>query len=152
MDVGEQEKAEQKKAEQKKEDRIRISEEVIETIVGIAASEIDGVAALSGSLADGIAGVLGRKSIRKGVRVQVEGERVSVDVSIIVDYGCKIHDVSGKIQKRIRDEVKSMTGMEVTDIIVNVVGINIKDEGLKTKTQNKLPEDPLDSIEDIVSE
>lgn len=127
--------------EKKKEDRIRIAEEVIETIVGIAASEVDGVAALSGSFADGLAGVLGRKSVRKGVKVQLEGENVSVDVSIIVDYGCKIHEVSKCIQNRVREAVRNMTGMEVTDIIVNVVGINIKDESLRAKATDKMRED-----------
>ncbi len=96
---------------------------------------------LSGSFADGIAGVLGRKSVRKGVKVQIDEEKVSVDVSVIVDYGCKIHDVSKNIQARVRENVRNMTGMEVTDIIVNVVGINIKDESLKMKAADKMQEE-----------
>jgi uncharacterized alkaline shock family protein YloU len=134
--------------EKKKEDRIRIAEEVIETIVGIAASEVDGVAALSGSFADGLVGVLGRKNVRKGVKVQLDGEKVSVDVSIIVDYGCKIHDVARCIQNKVRESVRNMTGMEVTDIVVNVVGINIKDESLKAKAADKMREDTDPSAND----
>lgn len=132
---------EQEKTEQRKEDRVRISEEVIETIVGIAASEVEGVATLSGSFADGIAGVLGRRNVRKGVKVQVDGEKVSVDVSLVVEYGCRIHDVSKEIQNSIRGAVMNMTGMTVTDITVNVVGINIKDEDIKAKAQDGPPED-----------
>jgi uncharacterized alkaline shock family protein YloU len=140
--MGEQDKQDkQDRQERKREDRMHISEEVIETIVGIEASKVDGVAALSGTFADGIAGVLGRKSIRKGVKVQLEGEKASVDVSIIVDYGCKIHEVSKNIQARVRETVRCMTGMEVTDIIVNVVGINIKDESLKMKAADKMREE-----------
>ena len=73
--------------------------------------------------------------------MQLEGEKASVDVSIIVDYGCKIHEVSKNIQARVRETVRCMTGMEVTDIIVNVVGINIKDESLKMKAADKMREE-----------
>lgn len=114
-------------------DRIKISGEVVETIVGVAASEANDVASLSGTIADGIAGVLGRKNLKKGVKIQVDGNRVNAEISIVVDYGCKIHEIAKEIQDKVRNTVEEMTGMTVTDVVVNVAGVNFKDKTLKAQ-------------------
>ncbi len=115
------------------EDRIKISGEVVETIVGVAASEANDVASLSGTIADGIAGALGRKNLKRGVKIQVDGNRVNAELSIVVDYGCKIHEIAKEIQDKVRNTVEEMTGMTVTDVVVNVVGVNFKDKTLKAQ-------------------
>lgn len=115
---------------QGKEDKIKISEEVIATIAGIAASEVDSLASMSGGLVDGIAGMLGRKNLGKGIKVEIKDNYVVIDLSIIMQYGCKIHEVSREIQERVRSAVESMTGMQVTAVNVNVLGISMgKDTG-----------------------
>ncbi len=115
---------------QGKEDKIKISEEVIATIAGIAASEVDSLASMSGGLVDGIAGMLGRKNLGKGIKVEIKDNYVVIDLSIIMQYGCKIHEVSREIQERVRSAVESMTGMQVTAVNVNVLGISMgKDAG-----------------------
>ena len=55
--------------QQPRVDKIKISEEVVATIAGIAASEIESLASMSGGLVDGIAGMLGRKNLGKGIKV-----------------------------------------------------------------------------------
>ena len=53
---------------------IRIADEVVSIIAGLAATEVDGIAGMSGGIAGGIAEMLGRKNFAKGVKVEV-GEK-----------------------------------------------------------------------------
>lgn len=112
-----------------REDKIRISDEVVMTIAGIAASQVEGVSSMSGSFGDGIAGILGRKNPTKGVKVEVGEKEALIDLSIVVEYGCKIHEVAREIQDRVRKAVEEMTPLKVVEVNVNVLGVNIgKDE------------------------
>lgn len=107
------------------DDKIRISEEVIATIAGIAASEVENLTSMSGGLVDGIVGILGRKNLGKGIKVEVKENLVAIEMSIIMQYGCKIHQVSKDIQSRVRDAVEGMTGMQVTSVNINVLGVSM---------------------------
>ena len=69
------------------DDRIRISDEVIATIAGIAASEVENLASMSGGFVDGIAGILGRKNLGKGIKVEIKENDVVIELSIIMQYG-----------------------------------------------------------------
>ena len=107
---------------------ISFSNEVISTIVGLAAAEIDGVASMSGGIVDGITEFMGKKNISKGIKVEVGKEEVAVDIAIIVKYGCKITDVCKNIQQAIINAVETMTGLKVVEINISVVGIDVKDD------------------------
>lgn len=107
-----------------REDKIRIANEVVATIAGIAASEVENVTSMSGGLADGIANILGRKNLSKGVKVEVTGKETVIDINIIVEYGCKIHEVAREIQAKVRQTVEGMTGLEVVEVNINVLGVN----------------------------
>lgn len=121
-------------------DKIRISEEVVATIAGIAASGIENVASMSGGFADGIAGMLGRKSPSKGIKVEMKENLVVIDLAVVMQYGCKIHEVARDMQARVREAVESMTGMEVTSVNVNVLGVTVgKDSGLKAEVIDEIP-------------
>lgn len=112
------------------EDKVRISEEVIATIAGIAASEVEDLASMSGGLVDGIAGILGRKNPGKGIKVELKENTAVIELSIIMQYGCKIHEVSRDIQSRVREAVEGMTGMQVAAININVLGVSMHREGV----------------------
>jgi uncharacterized alkaline shock family protein YloU len=111
-----------------RQDKVKIADEVIMTIAGIAAAEVEGVVSLSGGLADGIAGILGKKNPGKGVKVEVGDREVVIDLSIVVEYGCRIHLVAKEIQDRIRKVVEDMTGMSVAEVNVHILGVNIGKE------------------------
>jgi len=123
-----------------REDKIRISDEVIATIAGIAASEVKGVASLSGGIADGIASMLGRKNLGKGVKVEMGEKEVVIDLSIIVEYGSRIHIVAKDIQNKVREVVEDMTGLTVVEVNVSVLGVNIDKELKKTDSKEKVEE------------
>ncbi|MDD3766869.1 MAG: Asp23/Gls24 family envelope stress response protein [Eubacteriales bacterium] len=102
---------------------IKISEEVIAIVAGIAASEVEGVAGMCSSFAGGIAELLGKKSFAKGVKVELNDTSTSVDISLMVSYGCKIPDVAWEVQERVKKSIESMTGLEVEKVNIYVDGL-----------------------------
>ena len=123
-----------------RKDKITIADEVIATIAGIAASGVRDVTSMSGNIADGIAGMLGKKNFGKGVKVETGEKEVIIDLSVIVEYGCKIHYVEQEIQKSVREAVEEMTGMDVVEVNVHIVGVN---------TGKILKKDGEDIVKDI---
>ena len=69
---------------------IRVADEVVSVIAGLAAMDVDGVAGMSGGLIGGIAEMLGRRNFSKGVKVEVGEQEAAVDLSIVVTYGVDI--------------------------------------------------------------
>jgi uncharacterized alkaline shock family protein YloU len=108
--------------------QIKISDEVVGTIAGIAAMEVPGVAGMSGGIAGGIGEMLGRKNFSKGVKVQVGDVDTAIDLFIVVDYGAKIPEVAWNVQEVVKREVEAMTGLEVSEVNINVQGVNIEKE------------------------
>lgn len=108
----------------------QIANEVIAVIAGLAATEVRGVADMSGGIAGGIAERLGRKNLGKGVKVEVSPDerQCSVDLAIIAEYGSRIPDVAREIQDGVKRAIEGMTGLEVTAVNVNVLGIAFRGE------------------------
>ena len=102
---------------------VRIAEEVVSIIAGLAATEIEGVASMSGGIGGGIAEVLGRRNLSKGIKVDVGTEEAKIDIFIIVDYGARIPDVAWDIQEGVKKTVENMTGLRVTQVNVHVQGV-----------------------------
>lgn len=127
------------KKEQPREDKIKISEEVIATIAGIAASENENLASMSGGFVDGIAGMLGRKSPGKGIKVELSENTAAIDLSVVMQYGCKIHEVARDMQARVRDAVERMTGMEVTSVNINILGVSMGKDTAKLAVVEDVP-------------
>ena len=107
---------------------VKISEEVVAIIAGVAAMDVPGVAGMSGGIAGGIAEILGRKNLSKGVKVEVGEKEAAIDLYIIVEYGCRIPDVSWDIQEKVKKAVETMTGLDVIEINIHVQGVNIEKE------------------------
>ena len=80
-------------------DGIKISNDVVAVIAGVAVSEVQGVASMAGGFAGGISEVLsGKKNLSKGIKVDTDEKEVKIDVNIIVEYGSRIPDVAFEIQ------------------------------------------------------
>ena len=89
---------------------ISISNDVVAVIAGVAVSEVEGVSGMAGGFAGGITEVLsGKKNLAKGIKVDIEENKVKIDVNIIVEYGSRIPDVAFEIQNRVKKSVESMT-------------------------------------------
>jgi len=105
---------------------IEIAPEVIEVIAGLATLEVEGVAGMSGGLSSGIAELLGRKNLSKGVKVEVGQREAAVDVSIIVQYGRRIPEISSEIQRNVKRSIESMTGLHVVEVNVHIHDVHFK--------------------------
>lgn len=105
---------------------IQIAPEVIEVIAGLATIEVDGVAGMSGDFAGGIVELLGRKNLSKGVKVEVGQREAAVDVSIIVEYGHRIPEVSAEIQRSVKNSIEMMAGLNVVEVNVHIHGVQFK--------------------------
>ena len=64
---------------------VKIANDVVATIAGIAASEIEGVAGMSGNMVSGLSQMLGKKQLTKGVKVEITDNDVALDISIIIE-------------------------------------------------------------------
>ncbi len=110
---------------------IKISNDVVAVIAGVAVSEVPGVAGMSGGFAGGITEVLsGKKNLSKGIKVDVGEKETKIDVNIIVEYGTRIPDVAFEIQNRVKKAVETMTGLKV-------VAVNVHVQGVRTETQTE---------------
>lgn len=104
---------------------IKIAEEVVAKIAGIAAAEVKGVYGMSGGVVEGISEIFGKKSFSKGVKVQVGEKDATIDLFITVEYGCRIPDIALEIQKRVKAQVENMTGLKVLDVNIHVQAVNL---------------------------
>ena len=107
---------------------VKIANEVVAIIAGLAATEIDGVVGMSGGITGGITEMLGMKNLSKGVKVEVGEKEAAIDIFIIVEYGSKISEVASSVQQNVKDTVETMTGLNVIEINVNVEGVIIPKE------------------------
>ncbi len=104
---------------------VRIADEVVAIIAGLAATEVDGVDSMAGNITNELVGKLGMKNLSKGVKVDVTEEHVSVDLSLNIKYGYNIPDVSERVQERVKSAIENMTGLTVLDVNVRIAGVNI---------------------------
>lgn len=116
---------------------IKISEDVVKIIAGLAATEVEGVAGMSGGLAGGIAEKLGRKNMAKGVKAEVGEKEATIDIHVIIEYGARIQEVANQIQTVVRNAVESMTGLKVLSVNVNVQGVSFGPEGKEEEGKPK---------------
>jgi uncharacterized alkaline shock family protein YloU len=107
---------------------IRIADEVVGIIAGMAATEVDGVAGMSGGLVGGIAEMLGKKNLSKGVKVEVGEREAAVDLFIIAEYGVRIPDVALRIQENVKRAIESMTGLDVVEVNIHIQGVGFAQE------------------------
>ncbi len=109
---------------------VSFATEVVATIAGLAATEVDGVASMS-SPSSGFADMFTRKNTRnftKGVRIDLEGNKVAVDITIVVDYGSPVPDVARSIQENVKKAIETMSGLDVRSVDVHVSGISFERE------------------------
>ncbi len=103
---------------------IKIANDVISVIAGVAVSEVQGVASMAGGFAGGISQVFsGKKNLSRGIKVEADEKEVKIDVNIIVEYGTRIPDVAYEIQNRVKKSVENMTGLKVAEVNVHVQGV-----------------------------
>lgn len=111
--------------EKKFTSEVKIAGDVIATIAGLAATEIEGIASMQGNLTNELVGKLGVKNLTKGVTIRFEedGTSVHVDLSVIIRYGYSIPKVSKAVQDRVQTAIESMAGLKVSGVNINIAGV-----------------------------
>ena len=104
---------------------VKIADEVVAIIAGLATTEVEGVSSMSGNITNEIVSRLGMKSLSKGIQVEVSDNEVMVDVAINIAYGYSIPDVSTKVQEKVKTTIESMTGLEVAKINVRIASVDM---------------------------
>ncbi|RXI46015.1 Asp23/Gls24 family envelope stress response protein [Clostridium tetani] len=105
---------------------VKISDEVIGVIAGLATTEIEGIAGMSAGPVEGITQILtGKKNLSKGVKVTVGENSATIDLYLVVEYGINIPEVALGVQENVKKAVESMTGLNVSDINIHVQNVII---------------------------
>ena len=110
-----------------KDGQIELTDEVIATVVGGAATEIFGVVGMASknAIKDNFQALLGKENFSKGVVVKTtKAGTIADDVYTVLSYGTKISEVSKNIQERVKFSLENQLG--ITTDTVNVYIQNIK--------------------------
>ncbi len=102
---------------------ILISEEVIASIAALAVREVEGVYGLSTTANFDLANILGKKNLRNGVRVQIDGDKINIFCNLVVKMNTSVMTVAQNVQESIVNEVNAMTGVRPEGVHVNVCGV-----------------------------
>ena len=108
---------------------VKIADEVVAMIAGLAATEVEGVDSMAGNITNELVGKLGMKNLNRGVKISVDDDHVSVELSLNMKYGYSIPDVSEKVQERVRTAIETMTGLTVLEVNIKIAGVSMS--GLK---------------------
>ena len=106
---------------------VKIADEVVAIIAGLATTEVEGVSSMAGNITNEIVSRLGMKNLSKGIMVEVLDDEVKVDVAINIDYGYSIPEVSSKVQERIKTTIENMTGLTVAVVNVRIASVDMGD-------------------------
>lgn len=111
---------------------VTFATDVVATIAGLAATEVEGVANMGGTAAASFAEIFKRgqntRSLTRGVRVEISENSVAVHLTIVVDYGMPIPQVAKGIQENVKKAIENMSGLNVTDVNVYVQGVSFEKE------------------------
>ena len=105
---------------------VQIADEVVAMIAPLTAMEVEGVYYLAGKVTNELMSKVGVKSLTKGVRVQVNGSNVRVDLALSLEYGYNIPGTSAKVQEKVKNAIENMTGLTVTDVNIRIVNVNME--------------------------
>ena len=107
---------------------VKIADEVVAIIAGLAAMEVEGVASMAGNATRELISKLGMKSLSKGVKVDVLDGIVTVSLTLNLLYGYGVKDISLKVQEKVKSSIENMTGLEVADVNIRVAGVKVPEE------------------------
>ncbi len=105
---------------------VKIADDVVAMIAGIAATEVDGVSAMAGNITNELMSKVGMNKLTKGVRVEVREKQVTVDLAVIMEYGYNIPATCQKVQAKAKAAIENMTGLNVVDVNIRIAGIHMQ--------------------------
>lgn len=107
---------------------IKIADEVVAIIAGLAATEVEGVSSMTGNATRELVSKLGMKSLSKGVKVDVLEGIVTVSLVLNLKYGYNIKETTAKVQEKVKAAIENMTGLDVADVNIRITGVEMPEE------------------------
>ena len=105
---------------------ISISEDVVAVIAAAATMEVSGVHSMFASYGKELTNVLSKKSTTKGVKLQIDGDDVIIEVHIIALIGYSVNEVGEDIQRTVMSAVEAAVGVTVSAVNVHICGVSLK--------------------------
>ena len=102
---------------------VRVADEVVAIIAGLAATEVEGVESMAGNITNELVSKLGMKNLSKGVKVHVGENDVTVNLALNIKYGCEIPKVSAAVQDRVKTAIETMTGLEYQKLTLRLLAL-----------------------------
>ncbi|WP_252313152.1 Asp23/Gls24 family envelope stress response protein [Sinobaca sp. H24] len=102
---------------------------VIEKIAALSVVEIPGILSMSTGAVEGLTERLGRKDLTKGVTAEVGEKQAAIDLNVVIKYGSDIPKVYDEAKRRITENIRHMTGLEVVEVQMHVDDIDSEGEG-----------------------
>lgn len=104
---------------------VKIADEVVAIIAGLAANEVEGVEQLGGA---SLPGRKGKKNLAKGIAIDIADNDIVCDINVQLDYGVNILGTAKEIQQKVKTAVENMTGLNVKEVNVHITGIKMNKE------------------------
>ncbi|MEO6998921.1 MAG: Asp23/Gls24 family envelope stress response protein [Terracoccus sp.] len=110
-----------------------IADQVVEKIAGIATRQVSGVYAMGSAAGRALSNLTSKLSasrspVSSGVSIEKGERQTAVEVSVVVDYGVSIVEVSDNIRQSVIDGVEHATGLEVVEVNINVTDVHLPEE------------------------
>lgn len=109
------------------ENSIIIAPAVIAAITNIVVSEIDGIHSLQPGIAKKLASVVSPDKVYEGVEVSIEEKKATIMLTLAVNYGLAIPELTAEVQKKVKSKVEELTGMELASISITIAGLVFED-------------------------
>jgi uncharacterized alkaline shock family protein YloU len=103
---------------------LQLSDDVVATIAGLAARQVKGIHALGKSKLINF----GADDPKRGVGVEVGQKEAALDLDVVIEYGCNIHETAAALRHKIAEVVYQMAGRKVVEVNLNVVDIHLEEE------------------------
>ena len=107
---------------------VKIADNVVAIIAGLAATEVEGVDSMAGNVTNELVGKLGMKNLSKGVKVDVQEGVVTVALNLNIEYGYNIYETSKTVQEKVKSAIENMTGLDVADVNIRIAGVVMQPE------------------------
>jgi uncharacterized alkaline shock family protein YloU len=114
---------------------VRIHNSVIAVIARLAALKIPGVVEMSGSFTEGLANMVSKASFDRGIKVEVEDQKINLEMHVVIEFGVRVPQVAWRIQNDVRKAIEDMTGKKVGQIGIVVQGVKMPAPKAETKPE-----------------
>jgi uncharacterized alkaline shock family protein YloU len=108
--------------------KIKMSEDVVATIAGIAARKVKGVHGLGKSRLIPFGNAHSR-----GISAEVGNMEAALDLEVVIEHGCDISEVAKELRTSVAEAVKSMANRQVVEVNLDIIGVHFEPDEKSTE-------------------